>query len=582
MSTAWDISPIPGGVYPSENKEQSLKGGLQQLPLPQQFILPLTASTSSIAKPVVAVGDTVLKGQLLASLQGSIGYIHAPTSGLITALDKPSPIAQPAGSDFAMLPCIHLESDGEDRWRPLSPIENYRLLSPQELLLRLSEYGLVGMGGAGFPTSMKLNSQAPIDTLIINGSECEPYITADHRLVLDFPEKVIAGIDILSHCLGNPSRIILGVENNKLEIIAGLEKAITSIANSQNSPADPTPINIVSFPVKYPSGGEKQLIQILTAKEVPSGKLPLDLGIMVFNVATAAAAFDAICQDRPLISRITTVVGQALSIEANFELLIGTPIEAVLSHCGYRDTADSRIIVGGPMMGYTITNRQIPVVKTTNCLLVPTATELPLPGPELPCIRCGFCSESCPASLLPQQLLWFSQSQNFDQLQQHNLFDCIECGACSYVCPSNIPLVQYYRASKAIIRKADTDKQQADHSRKRFEFRKVRIEKEKAAKEQRRKERRQLAQSESEQQLIQQAIERSKAKATVATTAEDNQLTLLNSQIRTLEETVARYQKQLASTESTHRQAAIGAALKDAQARLQKLQGRRHQLENSK
>ncbi|MFT7561931.1 MAG: electron transport complex protein RnfC [Flavobacteriales bacterium] len=272
--------------------------------------------------------------------------------------------------------------------------------------------------------------------------------------------------------LGRPKNVIIGIEDNKPEAIAAMQAA-----------AENSLVEIISFPTKYPSGGEKQLIQILTGKEVPQGEIPANIGIVVQNVGTAAAIYKAVCLGEPLISRVTTVVGETLAQQRNIDVLIGTPLAHVLKEHGFKYEASERLIIGGPMMGFSVPHAHVPIVKTTNCVLAPTREELP-PAPRAQaCIRCGMCATVCPASLLPQQLFWFSQSEDFDKLRSHNLADCIECGACSFVCPSNIPLVQYYRASKGSIRQIDEEKQKSDRSRERFEFRKARIEKAEAEKD---------------------------------------------------------------------------------------------------
>ena len=568
----------PGGIHPPENKQQSLQGGLQELPLPKLLILPLSMHIGAPAKATVTVGDKVLKGQLIASAQGFVSAaIHAPTSGTIIAVDELSAIAHPADADTAVAPCIHLQSDGLDQWRERTPVIEYWQQPPENLLQRLNHYGLAGMGGAGFPTSVKLKPSKPIDTLIINGTECEPYITADHRLMLDRPEAIIAGTALLAYCLGQPQKVIIGIEDNKLDAIAALQNAISQVVSEIECN-----IEIRSFPTKYPSGGEKQLIQILTGHEVASGKLPAELGIVVLNVGTTAAAFDAICKDQPLISRMTTVVGDSLQLQANFNILLGTPIQDIINHCGFDDSKadNNRLIIGGPMMGYALTNSQAPVVKTTNCILAPSSEELPLPPTALPCIRCGHCAEACPASLLPQQLLWFSQANNHEQLEQHNLFDCIECGACSYVCPSNIPLVQYYRASKALIRQTEADKVKADRARERFELRTLRLEKEQAEKEQRRKDRQQAAKlkqkNNPDADLVKQAMERVKTAA-----AESNdpaaELAKLERQETTLNERIQQFKADLTNDDLVDKHALIESKLNNTQARLDKLHDKMQQ-----
>ena len=465
MRKIWDI---PGGIHPAENKLQSLKTPLAEAALPSRVVLPLMMHIGQPAEAVVAVGDTVLTGQLVGKPIGPISAaVHASISGTVTAIEA-LPVPHPSGLNAT---CIVIESDGNDEHIEYSPVEDYTQLEPKDIAERIQQAGLAGMGGAGFPTSAKLNPTRapshPIDTLILNGTECEPYITADHTLMLEKPESIVRGMQLLAYVLGEPKHLLIGVEDNKPDAIKALQAA-----------TEGTPIEVVSFPTKYPSGGEKQLIQILTGKEVPSGGLPSDHGIVMQNIGTAVAAWDAIHTGQPLISRITTLVGEALEHQGNLQVRIGTPIEELLSQMGYDEAKADRVVMGGPMMGFAVPDVSAPVTKITNCLLVPTKKELPPPPPAQSCIRCGLCAEACPASLLPQQLFWYSQSQDHTKLKDYNLFDCIECGACAYVCPSNIPLVQYYRASKGEIRQEQIERQQSDHARERFEARQRRLEKE--------------------------------------------------------------------------------------------------------
>ncbi len=473
--------PIHGGVHPPENKCQSTAETIGSIPLADEFILPLNQHIGTSAEPVVTLGQSVRKGELLAEAQGLVSAaVHAPTSGEVVAIEERA-IAHPSGMNAN---CIVVRADGKDQWIELSGIDDYKT-TPRETLVKLIRgAGIAGMGGAGFPAAVKLNprSDQKISTLILNGTECEPYITADDVLMRERAEQIIAGAQLMAHLLQQPGEILIGVEDNKPEAIKALQKA-----------AENSAVEIVSFATKYPSGGEKQLIEILTGKQVPSGAIPAQIGIVVQNVGTAVAAWRAVRYGEPLISRITTVVGDALEQQRNIEVPIGTPFEHILKHHGWQREQCARIIVGGPMMGFAVDNTAVPVIKTTNCILLPSHQEMPPQPPAQACIRCGMCSQACPASLLPQQLLWYSQSENFEQLRAHNLFDCIECGACSYVCPSNIPLVQYYRASKGEIRKLDVEKEKSDRSRLRFESRKQRIEKAEAEKEAKRQARKKAA-----------------------------------------------------------------------------------------
>lgn len=474
MRKIWDI---PGGVHPAENKTQSNHSPIASIELPVELILPVSQHIGASASPCVSIGEQVKKGQIIAEAIGLISVpVHAPTSATVTAIES-RPI--PHASGLSAL-CIVLQPDGKDEWTHKNIIDDFRAQSSGNLIEHIRQHGIAGMGGAGFPTAVKLAPRSGhIDTLILNGTECEPYITADDMLMRERANNIIRGIDILAHILGHPKHVLIGIEDNKPEAIASMRESTVD-----------TPYEVVSFPTKYPSGGEKQLIQILTGKEVPNGKLPADIGIVLQNIGTAEAIYRAVCKGEPLISRVCTVVGESLQTQQNIDVLIGTPIKHALRAQGFNEEQCARIIIGGPMMGYAVQDLAIPVVKTTNCILVPSHQEMPPPAPQQACIRCGACAEACPASLLPQQLFWYSQSEDLDRLRSHNLADCIECGACSFVCPSNIPLVQYYRASKGAIRQHDEEKRQSERSRQRFEFRKERIEKaeqEKEAKRQARK-----------------------------------------------------------------------------------------------
>ena len=380
----------------------------------------------------------------------------------------------------------------------------------------------VAMGGAGFPTAVKLSPRSPVHTLILNGTECEPYITADDMLMRERAEKVIAGAEILTHLLGT-ERCLIGIEDNKPQAIAAMKETLAGKNSGKN-------MKVVVFPTRYPSGGEKQLIQILTGQEVPSGKLPADLGLVVQNIGTAAAINDAVNHGRPLISRVTTLTGEALGAPRNLEVLLGTPASDLLEAAEVDPNKLSTLVMGGPMMGFTLTDDAVPVIKTSNCLIAGTREEFPPAAPAQACIRCGMCAEACPTSLLPQQLYWHAKAENFDQLKHHNLFDCIECGACSYVCPSSIPLVQYYRASKSEIRQQEARHAKAERSKERYENRQARLEREQAEKEAKRKANAEraaklkAAQATTEQAKtteavdpVKAAIERAKAKKAAAT-----------------------------------------------------------------
>ncbi|MCW4629782.1 electron transport complex subunit RsxC [Marinomonas rhodophyticola] len=466
------IFSFHGGIHPAENKAQSLQLPLGRPSLPSELILPLGQHIGQSSRPLVKVGDKVLKGETIAINNGFLSsFLHAPTSGTITAIEERL-IAHPSGlSDL----CIIITPDGHDTWTTLEPLNHWQDISKTDVLAYLSEMGIIGMGGAGFPTQVKLQGayKNPLTHFIINAAECEPYITADDMLIREKTLELVLGIEILQH-LVQADHVVIGIEDNKPTAIAALQ-AVLGKRNSK--------IQIAVVPTKYPSGGEKQLIQLLTGKEVPSGQYPADIGILCQNVGTCVAVHDAITFGKPLISRFTTLTGDALKAPQNVEVLLGTPVAHLLDYAESEPKKLNRLIMGGPMMGYTLNSAAVPIVKTSNCILAASKKELPPPAPEQACIRCGMCEQACPASLLPQQLLWFSKSQEFEKAEHHNLFDCIECGACSYVCPSSIPLVQYYRHTKSSIREAREATVKSDLAKQRFEARKARQDAEAAEKE---------------------------------------------------------------------------------------------------
>jgi len=474
------LSDFHGGIHPEEMKSLSNQTPIQKAPLPPKLILPLLQHTGNASKLLVNEGQTVLKGEKIADADGMISVaLHAPTSGLIESIAEQN-VAHPSGQGGL---CITLIPDGKDQWCELTACEDYRQLSNSEIQNKVRQAGIAGMGGGGFPTDVKLNppKHANISTLILNAAECEPYITSDDRLIRERADEVIAGINIVASIL-NPDECLIGIEDNKPEAIAVLNEAVKG-----------HPIEICVIPTKYPSGGEKQLVKILTGKEVPSGKIPADIGVVCQNVGTIAAVYRAVKFGEPLISRITTLTGSRIQQRGNVEVLLGTPINWLISQYGYQAAKVERLIMGGPMMGFTLEHSNTPIVKTTNCILAPDESELPLATPAQACIRCGLCAEACPAELLPQQLYWFSRAQEYEKAEHHNLFDCIECGACSFVCPSAIPLVQYYRHAKGEMKQLRADQQKSDQARERFEARQLRLENEQAQKTAKRKARAEAA-----------------------------------------------------------------------------------------
>ncbi|MFB0770478.1 electron transport complex subunit RsxC [Proteus cibi] len=496
----WDFK---GGIHPPEMKLQSSRTPMRIAQLPDEVIIPIHQHLGVPGQLCVNVGEYVLKGQPLTKGIGRTLPVHASISGTVTAIE-PFPSTHPSG-----LPeiAVRIQSDGKDEWREQFPLVDYQSQSKEVLLTRIHEAGIAGLGGAGFPTATKLKGGGDlVKTLIINAAECEPYITADDRLMQEHADEVIAGCQVLIHLL-SPDEVLIGIEDNKPEAIESLKHALNAVPDEKR-------IFIRVIPTKYPSGGAKQLTKILTGKEVPSGGRSSDIGVLMQNVGTVVAIKRAIIDDEPLIERVVTVTGNGAKTPGNFWVRLGTPIYSLLKQAGFVAGSEQMVIMGGPLMGFTLPDLNAPVVKITNCLLIPSAEEMDTDNLEEACIRCGHCVDACPSGLLPQQLYWFSKGKEHEKAQQHNLFDCIECGACAFVCPSNIPLVQYYRQEKAEIREIDAEAKRATEAKARFEAKKIRMEREKLEREARHQRAAVKLDSEDHSE-VQSALSRVKAKQSI-------------------------------------------------------------------
>ncbi|ATE60641.1 electron transport complex subunit RsxC [Thauera sinica] len=454
-----------GGIEPDAHKNESAGAAIRRAPLPGRLEVPLRQSTRATARCIVRPGQKVLKGERIGDPEGVLGTaVHAPTSGTVADVGRYA-MAHPSGLETR---CVVIEPDGEERWIDHAPFD-YRNRSRGDALAWLRDCGIVGLGGATFPAHVKLGRGEGIDTLVLNGAECEPWITCDDRLMRERAADILAGALILRDLIG-ARELVVGIEDNKPEAIAAMRAAAGAA----------TGVGVVPVPARYPAGGEKQLIRVLTGIEIPYGKLGADYGVQCFNVGTAYAVYRAIVHGEPLISRIVTLTGN-VEHPGNWEVLVGTPIDDLLRLAGPRPDTD-RYLMGGPMMGFALPRLDVPVVKGSNCIICASPALFPPPMPEQPCIRCGECARACPAELQPFELYWFSRARNFGKAQEYHLFDCIECGCCAYVCPSHIPLVDYYRFAKSEIWARERDKSAADQARERFEFRNFRQEREKEEK----------------------------------------------------------------------------------------------------
>jgi len=429
------LKTFPGGVHPPDNKHWSEHLAIEDCPLPDELVIPLSQHIGAPSECCVEVGARVGKGDLLGRAKGFVSVpVHASTSGEVIAIESRP---HPSGRD---LPAVILRPDGEDRWGDIQPEVAPEKLTRDETLDRIRNAGVVGMGGATFPAHVKLMppEDKPIDALILNGVECEPYLTADHRLMLEVPERIVVGAEEVANLLG-VSKLYIGIENNKPDAIETMREA-----------ARESRLEVVPLQVKYPQGAEKQLIKAILGREVPSAGLPMDVGVVVQNVGTVAALHQAVKHGMPLIERITTVTGPGIANPKNLRVRIGTPLQHLVDYCGGTTEDPGKLIMGGPMMGMALLNLEVPVTRGTSGLLLMRELDVPVRS-EGPCIRCARCVHHCPAHLLPTSIAATARLEMYDQAAELGALDCIECGCCSFDCPAALPLVQSIRTAKAAI-----------------------------------------------------------------------------------------------------------------------------------
>ncbi|MGB9788069.1 MAG: electron transport complex subunit RsxC [Dictyoglomus turgidum] len=429
------ILSFKGGVHPPEKKELSKDSPISKLPLPERLIIFTWQHTGASNDPLVKVKDYVYKGQKIGDKQAYVSApIHAPTSGTVKRIGL---YPHPTGKQMLG---IEIEPDGKDEVYPdLPPSVNWQNLSPEEIKSRIREAGIVGLGGAAFPTHVKISPppEKKIDTVILNGAECEPYLTIDYRLMLEKPELIIEGLHILMYVLG-VKRGIIGIEDNKKDAVEVLKKYADS------------DIEIVTLPTKYPQGSEKHLIKAVLGREVPSGGLPMDVGVVVNNVGTAVAIAEHFRTGLPLISRGVTVTGEGVNSSKNLEVLIGTPVIKLIEYVGGFKGKPGKILFGGPMMGVAIYDLNTPIVKGTSGVVVFPEDKVEYYDP-IPCVRCGKCLEVCPMGLMPTTLARYVKKGKLVEAEELGILDCIECGSCNYICPSRRPLLQWIRVGKTDI-----------------------------------------------------------------------------------------------------------------------------------
>ena len=468
---ARELFRFKGGVHPPDHKSESNGRPIHPAPIPRQLVIPLRQHIGNPAKPVVSVGDTVRTGQLIAEADGTISAaVHASSSGTVVAIE---PRTLPHASGLPDL-CVVIDTDGRDEWVERAPLD-YRAMPAADLRMKLRDMGLAGLGGAVFPSAVKLDAGPArvCPTLILNGGECEPWITCDDVLMRHHADDILQGVAIMRHLLGS-TLVLVGIEDNKPEALAAMREAAARLDFA---------VEVVAVPSLYPGGGAKQMIETLTGKQVPSGKLSTDIGIQVFNVGTAHALARAVHHGEPMIERLVTVTGHVLRPQ-NFRVRIGTPMQALIDLAGDRE-GTTGVLMGGPMMGQVLPGLEAPVVKGTSGIIALTAAEAHAAS-ERACLHCGRCVDVCPVGLVPLELAARVRAGRIDDAAELGMGDCLSCGCCAYVCPAHLPLAHLFNYAKGEIAARREAQRKAEETRKLAEARRLRLAAEAAAKAARR------------------------------------------------------------------------------------------------